>query len=296
MLEHRLDATWLNLNRINRPRIWAAVYVLTILCFALLYRVHIEGFFHSTAKYEASTAQQYKRIEDSLTQALFAQQRANTPDGLLSGGRLRLSDEWDMLVGGTRIEDLEADQDQLTFTVRSTSVSSDNVTSIQNWFYLAMAMKADAPRLSTSPDGTERITRLTQVERQPVDLGPAHIYDIYPPIGAGSDDPTLAYIDLSPALDQSLVAFHSAVNGRPAGIPGGFLRMLYLSAGTITTLGIGDIVPIRSVTRSLVAAESVTGLVLAGLFINSVFRNPNVATGKTIGPRIDAKPRKVPKT
>lgn len=88
-------------------------------------------------------------------------------------------------------------------------------------------------------------------------------------IGSGSNDPTLAYVDLSPGLERRLVAFHAAVNGLPAQITGGVLRMLYLSAGTIATLGIGDIVPTRPITRLLVTLESIMGVVSAGLFINS---------------------------
>ena len=45
--------------------------------------------------------------------------------------------------------------------------------------------------------------------------------------------------------------------------------MLYFSAVVITTLGLGDIVPLTDWARSLVAAEAVLGIVFAGLFINA---------------------------
>jgi len=51
---------------------------------------------------------------------------------------------------------------------------------------------------------------------------------------------------------------------------GAFGRMLYLSAVTITTLGYGDIVPNSGITRLLVGFQSVLGIVLIGLFINSI--------------------------
>lgn len=55
---------------------------------------------------------------------------------------------------------------------------------------------------------------------------------------------------------------------------GAFKRMLYLSAVTITTLGYGDIVPNSDTTRFLVALQSVLGIIIIGLFINSVARSP----------------------
>ena len=60
------------------------------------------------------------------------------------------------------------------------------------------------------------------------------------------------------------------VNGDPSAVSGHFGRMLYLSAVIITTLGLGDIVPITWQARTLVAIEAVTGIVLAGLFLNAL--------------------------
>jgi len=51
-----------------------------------------------------------------------------------------------------------------------------------------------------------------------------------------------------------------------------YLRMFYFSAITITTLGYGDIVPITSHTRMIVTIESILGLVVIGLFLNSIAR------------------------
>jgi voltage-gated potassium channel Kch len=46
--------------------------------------------------------------------------------------------------------------------------------------------------------------------------------------------------------------------------------MLYFSAMTITTVGFGDIVPISDRTRLLTAAEAVSGIIVIGLFLNSL--------------------------
>ncbi|ALU41930.1 potassium channel family protein [Pseudoalteromonas rubra] len=63
-----------------------------------------------------------------------------------------------------------------------------------------------------------------------------------------------------------------AIEGQPIDTEGQFLRMLYLSVVTITTLGYGDIVPTTELNRFLVGLEALLGIVLAGLFLNSLAR------------------------
>lgn len=46
---------------------------------------------------------------------------------------------------------------------------------------------------------------------------------------------------------------------------------LYLSTVTVTTLGYGDIVPVHTFTKFLTGLQAVSGVVLVGLFLNSLF-------------------------
>jgi len=71
-----------------------------------------------------------------------------------------------------------------------------------------------------------------------------------------------------------LVSFANATKGFPGGVAGNLGRMFYLSAVTITTLGLGDIVPLTNTTRLLVASEAMIGILLAGPF--SPFFDPAV--------------------
>jgi len=50
----------------------------------------------------------------------------------------------------------------------------------------------------------------------------------------------------------------------------GIIDRIYFSVVTITTLGYGDIVPLSGLAKILVALESVTGLIIAGLFLNAL--------------------------
>jgi hypothetical protein len=71
---------------------------------------------------------------------------------------------------------------------------------------------------------------------------------------------------------QRLDRFLSGASGFTSDQPDNWSRMLYFSLTTITTLGFGDIVPITPEARNWVTLEALTGLVLMGLFLNSLAR------------------------
>jgi Ion channel len=70
--------------------------------------------------------------------------------------------------------------------------------------------------------------------------------------------------------EHVIIDYLDGVQGDPFAISGLFPRMIYLSAVVITTLGLGDIVPITPLSRFLVAAEAVLGITFAGLFLNAL--------------------------
>lgn len=75
---------------------------------------------------------------------------------------------------------------------------------------------------------------------------------------------------ISRPLFRDIIAFAEAKRGFPSGLRYNLARMLYLSAVTLTTLGFGDIVPITTLARILIAIESIFGVVCIGLFLNSL--------------------------
>lgn len=50
----------------------------------------------------------------------------------------------------------------------------------------------------------------------------------------------------------------------------GFFSLLYFSVVTITTLGFGDITPVKTASQMLTASESLIGITLIGLFLNAL--------------------------
>jgi hypothetical protein len=78
------------------------------------------------------------------------------------------------------------------------------------------------------------------------------------------------YLLISDAFLAKLSAYSKAQLGFPGNTKGNFSRMFYLSASTITTVGFGDIVPITPEARILLSIEAIWGIVMIGLFLNSL--------------------------
>jgi len=93
---------------------------------------------------------------------------------------------------------------------------------------------------------------------------------LFPGLGGSHGSPTAGTFAMSEATYQELFDFYLGLNGDPSYASDHFLRMLYLSAVTVTTLGFGDITPVSEAARALVAAEAVGGVVLIGLFLNAL--------------------------
>ena len=64
--------------------------------------------------------------------------------------------------------------------------------------------------------------------------------------------------------------YQSSVDQDPLSASHSFLRMTYFSAVTVTTLGFGDIVPLTGRARLYVTLESIAGVIIIGLFLNSL--------------------------
>ncbi len=91
------------------------------------------------------------------------------------------------------------------------------------------------------------------------------------PVATRNAIPELPVLVVVPTdLTEKIENYANGVKGFASGISGNFVRMLYLSAVTITTLGFGDVVPITTTSRLLVSIEAILGIVLIGLFLNAL--------------------------
>ena len=91
--------------------------------------------------------------------------------------------------------------------------------------------------------------------------------------GAGGEtaiNPDASVLWMPPSTADAIQRLSAAGVGDPKEASGLYIRMCYFSAITITTLGFGDITPVTTEARVLVAIEAVVGVVIIGLFLNAV--------------------------
>ncbi len=72
------------------------------------------------------------------------------------------------------------------------------------------------------------------------------------------------------SICSNIIGYSNALDGFASFGNESFSRMFYLSAITITTLGFGDIVPLTNRSRLIVSIEAIWGIILVGLFLNSL--------------------------
>ncbi|MEM7106365.1 MAG: potassium channel family protein [Bacteroidota bacterium] len=76
--------------------------------------------------------------------------------------------------------------------------------------------------------------------------------------------------EISKTTEELMETLFHAGKGFPHNTIGTYPRMLYMSATTLTTLGLGDVTPVTNTSRLLVVLESMLGIILMGLFVNSL--------------------------
>ena len=63
-----------------------------------------------------------------------------------------------------------------------------------------------------------------------------------------------------------------AANGFPSRVEGGYLRMLYVSAGITTGLTFGDVIPVTGKARLVTTLQAIFGQIFFGLFLVTITR------------------------
>lgn len=249
--------------------------------FGVLYSFLPNGFFHATSALEPERLRDKATVENLIEGKLrqsaveFKSQSSRPFDRLSSYG---------FTVPETlSVFDLELKGDMVCFRIEALHDGyqdyreSDHVVTTLQFNLRSAILKESATGLlysvfrldlsHTDPDPDLRKKFLTTLCPKPEDRD-----GVKPSIWLTDEDFLL------------LEHYYQAMNGRP-GMPGNvfrldhLVRMLHFSAATITTTGYGDIVPTTTATRAWAMIESLLGVLLAGMFINSVFSNSKEKPG-----------------
>ena len=249
----------------RRPWVWGLLYVLLIPSFGLVY------WLLPTGSLMASTIGRESYVQGDAVQllgALTTELRSrSTPYSLEVFGRTLTTEPGTIEARTLRVED----DGRLLIETSVQATERDADSRLISTAYLSLTVELLLrERLSTTDANGTRVSYgvVRTDQGGPLVLPVAAIY---PPVGLVSADSAtgsgVLTVDLG--VSSQMVRFHNAVRGEPKHASGYFVRSMYLSVVTVTTLGFGDITPLSSTARVLVGLEAVLGVVSAGFFISA---------------------------
>ena len=260
---------------------YALVYLLLIPVFALVYYELPGHFYHSTLQQESSLTAQFEEIKQKLSSLIVTQYRevpATSENHLIPRGSERPK-YWTAAPEG--ISHLSINENEISFQLHAKYYvgigmgNGDNYTRSDLLDLIIPAKLHLWQRRIHNDEGYD-------YESQPImlDLSPDVVH-IFPDRESQLEfthvlfpknvfrEPDIG-LNVPEADLEKIRAYAIATKGDSSGASGNFVRMLYLSAVTITTLGFGDVVPMTTASRVLVSIEAIMGIVLIGLFLNAL--------------------------
>jgi hypothetical protein len=245
--------------------VFGLAYLAAIPLFAFVYTLFPFDFYHSTARYEPLVAAQIASLADKLRQRFITDVRQGTT--------IRPS------ING----ELVPLRDDLPFPLFSINVESERIRVIARFFTaavsglkdsaLAVALDIDematlAPDMATWDEkDLSKLLYLAQVKALILSGDDVQLPMLFP-CGKYMSGKTCLRVTYDEFF--SLQSLRSTAAGSPTALQSSYLRMLYFSAVTMSTLGYGDIVPVTSRSRAVVTIEVILGPLFFGLFLNSL--------------------------
>jgi hypothetical protein len=226
------------------------------------------SFYHSTVQYEATL----DKDADIVLRRLYREIMQTFEE--YHGGYSASHNDWVVHMSTSHLHSLEIEESSIKFKMRVEywGIGSQN-EGVQQVLNVLITLP-DTPFFSMLDTNTNEWTyykspEIENVRQLPID---AKFLFPYNHGDEGIDWTKPILLPISTQLNDQIIAFSLTSKGFPTQSSGSYARMMYFSAVTITTLGYGDIVPITTWARLIVALESVLGIVLIGLFLNSLAR------------------------
>jgi Ion channel len=253
--------------------VYGLLYLSLVPLFAYVYsRLPHKSFHHATIQYEESVGLTERELRNELTAVLSRNlERGLGPDRMLEGWK----------VAAPRLGNLEIGSNDVT--TRLYSWLSFGGTPIRLAIQLQcnvrfnlhpIFIRDDKDFKQVGVDESEFSASLQRIRSRTPNTPPLDDHRLlqifFLPLEQESRTPPEGFgLAIPSSLSRKFEEYADALNGFPTMLKGHFLRMLYLSAVTITT-SFGDILPITGTARTLVTIQSMAGVVIIGLFLNSL--------------------------
>lgn len=260
---------------------YAIMYILCIFIFAIIYTLLPNNFYHATVQYENSLNYNADDILKAIQNNIIDSQK-NYDDGKIFVNKKVSIDGSKLSVNSLKFED-NNDVSFIVNVVINDDTSEGRIESIENRkFNISLINKVG--NFDVNNNMIYYLT-LTPQDTREFNMDDFKNMDIYKALFPskyinGLYSPKLIMTMKSKVLEQ-ILNLQNAKNGFPSGVNYNFGRMFYLSAITITTVGYGDIVPITTVARNLISFEAILGVILIGLFLNSLSLSKSNSISKT---------------
>jgi hypothetical protein len=264
---------------------WGIAYLVLIPLFAAIYVRLPDEFYHYTAKYELVVTEEKNVLSRAIESVLRNKKqtyRRTVPD---KNGAQTINFD------GIRVNLLNIEENIVRFSVQVPILmlwESGPIGPEALSFYELLECVVEVPTSEIAMRMPVAVARLTI--KEPFDPAVALALfngDPQRPTATRTNETNQQGKSLTDAKSNRLVSYYfqlflpreswdranrirRANLGFPAEVKNQFARMLYLSAITITTTGYGDIVPISDKARWFITLESVLGIVVMGLFVNSL--------------------------
>lgn len=262
------ERTFVSLSA-THPLYYLALYLFAIPIYALFYVLATPGDFYAPySKYEPGARTDTTRLSIMLETATRRYMEEQKKIDFIVG-------KWKLDIASLRVDDIKSnDGTQLSFRVRLNAQGIDELSGIRQYGWAVITTVQERPSAVELRSGSDSIY-YRKAEYSPNYDSPDKALDeeLFQTIfcknkqGFAFLEPTLA---LNQEEEFQFEHYFLGIKGDASAVTGHLARMMYLSAVVITTLGLGDIIPLTSLSRLLVALEAVTGVVFAGLFLNAL--------------------------
>lgn len=261
---------------------YALVYLFAIPIFAMIYWKLPSSFYHSTVQYE--------RVLNSDANAILQELRTEIIDVFNTYHKGDYAEEgnWKLNINEISLSSLKPEQEKTRFSL---VLNLDGINDLEGAKLNILLRIYIENKLTYATQGPKD-KWLTVVKRAEIEnvsaltISPLLLfpYDINSEVPA-TEENRITWLPISEPLHNKVLGFSQTIKGFPVNASGSYSRMFYFSAVTITTLGYGDIVPITNVARITVAIQSIFGIVLIGLFLNSLAREQKMPNKSLRGVR-----------
>lgn len=263
---------------IAHPKIsYLLLYFFLIFAFAFIYSKISDEFYHSTIKSESYFTEPLITLKTSLNAditSVLKENNNNSPDKFLDNQSFVKIDQ-------IEVKEIEVSENHLDINLFIPVLSTNG--GLRGINTSTIRVFGGNRKCNAYPGKLFKSIQILH-DRIPGTLQQIGI-TVAPPCDVQKKD-ALIVSEYSEQLFNNLT---KSSTGSPTELEGDFARMLYLSATTLTTLGLGDITPITNRARLVVTLECILGIILMGMFLNAI------ANEKTKGEKTVSTTSKSPK-